>query len=288
MSCFICNDKHTRQIKSLNGYKVLECLGCGLQFLDPKPNQKALDEIYKDYYKAWGINSSEDVVSSMKRLNFKSYIYKITKYITKGKLLDIGCATGELMLVAQDKGFDVYGVEVSPYGIEKCKQLFDVNKILSKKLEMGDFPKDFFDIITLADVIEHIQEPKDFFNTIIHILKPGGILMIVTPDTSSWISKMMGSHWMQYKHEHLYYYNRKNIKRYLNKFFNELFISGSSKVLVADYCINVLSAQYNNVAVQKLMRLLKSLPGFIRFYPFKISVGEMFVLLRKRRLQVND
>lgn len=260
----------------------MECPQCGLQFLDPIPDKKALDKIYADYYKAWDIKQSGKEVSMMKTRTFQRYLGQITNFVSSGTLLDIGCATGELLAVAREMGFDVYGVEVSPEGIRRCKERFGEDRIIGKNLKPGDFPPEFFDVITLSDILEHMPDPSPFLDNIYNILKPNGILMIVTPDTSSWTRKVLGTRWLHYKEEHVYYYNSNNIFRLLSPRFHIFSLGSAYKSLTLDYCASIIKNYATSGAVKKITSVLKHLPASIGQYPLKINIGEMLVLSRKR------
>ncbi|MFQ5787352.1 MAG: class I SAM-dependent methyltransferase [Thermodesulfobacteriota bacterium] len=256
---------------------------CGLQFLDPIPDKKTLDEIYSNYYKAWDIDSSEKEVSRMKSKTFSGYLGKIATYHSSGTLLDIGCATGELLQVAQGMGFDVYGVEISPDGIRRCRETFGENKIIGANIKVGDFPCEFFDIITLSDVIEHVHEPTVFLDTLCSLLKPDGLLMIVTPDTSSWTRKIMKKRWLHYKEEHLYYYSRANIVKLFDPHLKIIMSGNAYKTLTIEYFLNILKAYSEYSVFLRILYLCKLLPSWLRLYSFKLYIGEMFILCRKNQ-----
>ncbi len=281
-SCLVCGDTNFVPLGVVDKYSLLECQQCDLQFLDPAPDEASLNEIYKDYYKAWDLKHSEKEVSLMKQETFSNYFKLITPYITSGNLLDVGCATGELMQIAQSNGFDVYGVEVSPYGVNLCREQFGEDKVIEGNLKFGDFPENFFDIITLSDVLEHIVEPLPFLDALYGILKPGGILMIVTPDTSSVVKKLMGKRWLHYKAEHIYYYNQKNLVQLLSSQYTMLLNQKAYKKLNVNYITSVICTYSKHQLWQKLVALGNSILSPVRHSNFPVYIGEMFILFRKK------
>jgi len=279
--CFICGTANSNRKGAIGKYSLLECPKCGLQFIDPVPDSDRLSAIYSDYYKAWGIDDSPEIVSVMKKGTFSGYLEKIRNHVRSGRLLDVGCATGEFMQVAQEKGFDVYGAEISPYGIKRCQELFGKDKIITSSLSKDHFPPDYFDVITLADVIEHLSEPAVFWDIIYNVLKPNGILMIVTPDTSSLFKKLMGMRWLHYKEEHIYYYSRFNIALPLSGWFEVVALNSAYKTLNLKYCLDVLRSYSKNVVTRSIIQVFDHLPNRVILYPFKINIGELFVIFRK-------
>lgn len=279
--CFICgNDKIVRKGVTKE-YSLMKCSQCGLQFISYIPYDKTISSVYSNYYKAWNLTKFQKQVSEMKMKTFQGYLAQIAPFVSSGRLLDIGCATGELLEVACRLGFDVYGVEISPQGIKRCKEIFGEKKIMGDTLKKGDFPLGFFDVITISDVFEHIQEPESFINILYDILKPNGILMITTPDTSSWSNKIMGMSWPHYKQEHIYYYNSSNINQLFSKRFEVALLNPAHKVLTFQYCFDILYAYSNNIIIRKIVFLLKYLPDIIKLRTFRMNFGEMFVVLKK-------
>lgn len=279
--CQICGCNETNRLGSVDSYILLECAKCGLQFIDPVPNHDSLNSIYSDYFKAWDIKNFQKEVSSMKLATFRRYLKQIGVNASDCKLLDVGCATGELLQAAQEAGYDVFGVEVSPYGIERCKKKFGENKISGCSLKKGDFPPEFFDVITLSDVLEHMVDPRSFLDILWTMLKPDGILMTVTPDTRSFTRRLMGMKWLHYKEEHIFYYNRSNISLLFAPKFKVLTQKTAYKNLTLNYCASVINGYINHSYKRFFTYLIQLLPFYIRHFPFPINIGEMFILCRK-------
>lgn len=263
---------------------VLRCLECKLQFQYPLPDQAVLDKIYENYYSTWNLEHSASTVSAMKNRTFKGFLERLPLPNTTdstGKLLDVGCATGELLTVARSYGFDVFGVEISPQGKTVCSDLFGEEKILGKSLEHGDFPSNYFDIVTLSDVIEHIPDPRALLNILADILKPHGLLLIVTPNSASWTQKLLGRHWPHYKPEHLYYFNSRNLALISSDHFHEIIVEKAYKVLNLNYLAGILLGYARNRTEQIIGWLLKQLPAAISQHNFKVHAGEMLIIFRK-------
>jgi 2-polyprenyl-3-methyl-5-hydroxy-6-metoxy-1,4-benzoquinol methylase len=218
----------------------------------------------------------------MKNRTFQNVLERLPQSFDSGRLLDVGCATGEMLAVANDWGFDVYGVEISPKGKELCTERFGANKILGKPLERDDFPADFFSVVTLCDVIEHIPDPVDFLATVYHILEPGGVLIVITPDTASWTHFVMGRRWPHYKTEHLHYFNRANLAKLCADHFAVLTAERAYKSLTIGYMASVINAYSHNATARISARLSSFLPYHWRTKAFKLSIGEMLMILRKR------
>ncbi|KLI40739.1 methyltransferase, partial [Brachyspira hyodysenteriae] len=135
----------------------------------------------------------------------------------KGNILDIGCSTGILLEEAKKLGFEPYGLELSEYSSSIAKQKFGNDRIHNGTIETSNFKENFFDLITMTDLLEHIQKPLEMLKTCYKILKPttsggGGYIMMTIPDTTSFTHNIMKSKWTQYKLEHLFYFNKQNME----------------------------------------------------------------------------
>ncbi len=110
-------------------------------------------------------------------------IRTVLKFKKSGKLLDVGCAFGYFVKFMKENGFDVYGIDVSEYAISRCKEIkscrnnFFVHNLKNKL----PFKKNYFDVITAFDVIEHIKEYKTAVKNLVEVLNKNGILIISTP-----------------------------------------------------------------------------------------------------------
>ncbi|MDO8537283.1 MAG: class I SAM-dependent methyltransferase [archaeon] len=108
---------------------------------------------------------------------------KVFRYKKNGKLLDVGCAEGHF-LKAFSQNFEVYGIDISNYAVQKAKNLnkkFEKNIFAHSADADWNFPEKFFDAIIINHTIEHLHDPKKCLqNAFIH-LKDNGILYIAFP-----------------------------------------------------------------------------------------------------------
>jgi 2-polyprenyl-3-methyl-5-hydroxy-6-metoxy-1,4-benzoquinol methylase len=173
--CPICKSVHTRLVWKEKQFRAYRCENCRVVFLHPLPQEPSA--IYnEDYFRRWYIR----YYSERKRYTERLFS-KIEKYTgTKGKLLDVGCGTGILMEVAKERGWKVYGQEISTFAVEYCRgKGFEV---YDKPLPELNLPENSFDLITLFDVIAHIEDPVSCISVCSKLLKPGGHLVIKTPE----------------------------------------------------------------------------------------------------------
>jgi 2-polyprenyl-3-methyl-5-hydroxy-6-metoxy-1,4-benzoquinol methylase len=176
VKCGICANE-SKLVWKDRQYKLYKCKNCETDFLHPLPLHP--EKIYdKNYFHKWYIN----YYLERKRYLIKLFS-KIEKYVKlKGKLLDVGCVIGILLEVAEEKGCEVYGQEVSSFASSySTEKGFNVHKV---SLPETKLPENYFDIITIFDVLAHLKDPLSYLKSCKKLLKPGGFIIIKTPSYS--------------------------------------------------------------------------------------------------------
>ncbi len=113
------------------------------------------------------------------------------------RMLDIGCGAGGYLVAGQNLGLKVEGVEPSDSHSTIARSLgLDVKQ---GYFIADDFPPETYDLVVLSHVIEHIYEPFEFLRGIMKVLKPGGILVVSTPNAGSTIARLSSSYWVMLK-----------------------------------------------------------------------------------------
>ncbi len=192
-------------------FKVEECKHCGVIATHPQLSSKEIEKYYPENYISYP-SAIEDERSWFRRIDRKIGVEKRCKSVImqsgkkSGKILDIGCATGIFLNGMKQHGWDCYGVEPSDFASRYAMDRFGLN-VYNGYLNDGLFEDNFFDIITLWDVFEHLPEPIETIQTISKMLKPGGLLVITTPNANSWERKIFGRYWSGWdvpRHYHIF------------------------------------------------------------------------------------
>ena len=178
-SCLVCGSK--KYIQYLTKFKIdiKLCIRCDSAFSSKMP--KNFNDVYDNKEQ---FNHHQRSYERTRRYRIKRFGHErlnlILKFKRKGKLLDVGCGNGWFLEVAK-KHFSVTGVEpnnsLSSFTSEKLKIDVYKNINLLKKNE--------YDIITLFDVIEHVNKPMEYLKRISEKLRKGGIILIYTPNRDS-------------------------------------------------------------------------------------------------------
>ena len=203
-------------------------------------------------------------------------------------LLDIGTGTGALLDVALEFGFKAIGLEPDKNFIQKKDER--ALKVVNSTLEKSDFKPNTFDVITMFDVLEHMRDLNSTLQKISSILKPGGLLVVSTPDTNSLSFKLMGKNWPHFKREHIYYFSNKNLSVLLSKYnLNSLPLpksrlggtKGGLKSLTLNYIAGYFTAFPTPILSPISHFLVHFLPKSITQLPINLPNGNMLVIAKK-------
>jgi predicted SAM-dependent methyltransferase len=101
-------------------------------------------------------------------------------------------------------GWEVNGVEPNPMASEYARNELGLN-VITGFLEDVEYPEEYFDVITLWHVLEHLSDPSRTLRRIHKLLKPDGLLVITTPNLNSFDAQIFGHCWIGYELPRHYY-----------------------------------------------------------------------------------
>jgi SAM-dependent methyltransferase len=282
--CFVCDNNSSTYLYTKGDQDLYRCSNCGLIFVWPKLDNT--ESIYGSSYFLGTNNATgyadyegdKDIIVK----NFKKYLDKIEHFLQpSGKLFDVGAATGHFIEQAKKRGWKASGIEISKSACNLC---------LSKKLivEWGNFEnympiKNDFSVLTFLDVFEHFNFPEKAILNASKMLANGGIIAINTPDTASFIFKILGEKWhLLDPPEHLNYFNSGNIKMLLKKYgFDVIFIGRVGKKFSIRYIFKTLKKFHNLSMLKKIFDYV----AVSRIGSLGISINlrdNMFIIARKK------
>ena len=287
-TCMICNQNKVVADFPFNLYQVYACGNCGFRWLDPQPTDLELSEIYSDqYFLDEGNAEITEIVNKLKLATAGLYLEQLIREISSSpnemSLLEIGCGMGDFLLDAQSRGFHVSGLEVTDHLVEFTNRRLGVSSVQKGFIETSTFQKESFDIVAFFDVIEHVRNPVDFLTRVNGLLKKSGKVYIVTPSLDSWSAKLLGKNWMEYKVEHLSYFNKKAITLLLEEMgFHKIKFQPNYKILNFDY-VNRHFIRFPVKGVSPLLNLARKLiPDKLAYLPVKLIASGIAVIAEKR------
>lgn len=172
-----------------------------------------------DYEQAyWGQTIDPDGVLRTKKEERQQYLDDIKqelKYLNAlpaGKILDVGCGLG-FLLSGLDAKFDKYGVEISKLA---SAEALNYGNIFNGTLENASYEENFFDVVILYHVIEHLDFPESVLKEIKRILKKDGKLLIGTPNFECICAKIFGDNFrMLHDKSHVSLFSHNSLKKFL-------------------------------------------------------------------------
>lgn len=222
MKCILCNIPVERYLFK-NGYWIYRCPSCHLAETDlRKDYTKFVKEFYSEgYYEGDPTRSAYSDYELDKPLivkNMEKFLSFIGTRKPAGTLLDVGCAFGYFVELAAKRGYDAYGFDPSSFAVSKARMINKPGRIKEGTIAEVAYPKASFDIITMFDVFEHLQDPIQDMKKLSSLLKPDGVIIIATGDTRSMAAKVMKRRWTFYiPPQHIFFFHRKNVVTLLAK-----------------------------------------------------------------------
>ena len=213
ISCCVCNNNHSDLFElkyQKEHFAVVICNICSLNFIPPYYRKQIKYEQYKNEAVTTEVRKGNNWVKTQRhKLRFKF----IQKFVKTGKLFDLGAGWGHFMLAGKELGYDVYGIEISeqPY-------LYCVNDLKLPVDHVDFFEMDEsrqFDIITMWDVLEHIDKAGDFLEKRSKLTQPNGYLFLQVPQIDSYFAKRHQDNWKMMGLDHVNYFGKKTITQIL-------------------------------------------------------------------------
>lgn len=225
------NGSQTLQVEAFRctspGYghhpQIVQCRQCDYVYANPRWSE---DELIAAY------TAVEDDTYVMERegreLTFRKHLRQLERMTgpANGRsLLDIGAYIGVFVDVAAQSGWDAWGVEPSDWAAATAQA--NGLHVVTGTQDAPELTGRQFDVITMWDVIEHVDDPMAEMTKAYHLLKPGGLLVMHTMDIDSLTARLMGPRWPWLMDMHLHYFSQKTMVRMLQKIGYEVVWSGA-------------------------------------------------------------
>ncbi len=253
-NCPLCGKKSFSKFLSIDdhflskeSFQLVKCSSCKFVFTNPRPRAEDLQKYYEseDYFSHSKKNKGLITVlyNAVKNYSLYKKYNLISRHKSAGKILDIGCATGEFLNYFYKKGWGTMGIEpaknprnfaINNYGLD-VKPEESIDELTAKN----------FDVITMWHVLEHVPELNKRIQQIEKLLKDDGFLLIALPNYLSWDANYYKHHWAGYDvPRHLYHFSPSTISELLRKFHFNIFEIQPMKF--DSFYVSLLSEKYKS------------------------------------------
>ncbi|HEY2379791.1 MAG TPA: class I SAM-dependent methyltransferase [Terriglobia bacterium] len=214
--CDLCGTKNPRFVLNSPGLDgpLVECVSCGFRYVGLRRSNLVFgaDSGSVTTQRVIQANESFRQLSGTEehrlgRLNAQWRLDLMQQFKSGGKLLEVGCARGDFLDVAS-KSFNVFGVEPNPDLAADSRRIAPLFEGVIERVPWKDF-----DVAASFHVIEHVDSPRRFIQAMAERLKPGGLLVIETPNIASLPFTLLKSRWRQFIPEHYFFFDPKTISR---------------------------------------------------------------------------
>jgi 2-polyprenyl-3-methyl-5-hydroxy-6-metoxy-1,4-benzoquinol methylase len=178
--CALCGSGDATHLTMKDGFEVVRCRDCSLVFVADPPTEAELARFYSadSGYHAERIAAVDTKADDLTEARGNLRI--LSRHRKSGRLLDVGCSTGQFLRVAREAGWQVSGLEYSDATARVARERHGLD-VRTGALDAQALAGRTFDVITLWDVLEHLPEPRDALLALRGALCEDGLLVVKTP-----------------------------------------------------------------------------------------------------------
>lgn len=177
-TCPVCQTPagDRRAIEARDGYSLFRCPVCDVVYSDP------MNPVDGRWYQDQVMYVVRDQFQPGRlQWNHKRFLRECPA--RGGRLLDVGCGTGEFLVAARRRGYDVTGIDFDPSAVQVARKRHSLERVYAANLE--DFGPDHgplqFDVVTVFEVLEHAASPRAFLSRLRDLIRPSGYLVLSVP-----------------------------------------------------------------------------------------------------------
>jgi 2-polyprenyl-3-methyl-5-hydroxy-6-metoxy-1,4-benzoquinol methylase len=216
----------------------------------PKPAGEELASYYEssDYISHTDASASftDKLYQTVKGIALKRKLKLINSFQTEEKkLLDVGCGTGDFLLICKNNGWNVVGVEPNKNAQELTVSKLNKESVSEIVSDIHDVSSQQFDVITLWHVLEHVPNLNSYIFKLKSLLKPNGVLVIAVPNYKSYDANYYKQFWAAYDvPRHLWHFSKKSIQLIFSEF--DMKVHNILPMKFDSYYVSLLSEKYKS------------------------------------------
>ena len=216
--CYLCSSSKLRDLFAKENFTICKCLNCELVFVRDILNEDELNVFYS-IDRDEGIKDpvyDDDFNTKNLLFYYKKMQHLIEKIVHKGRLLDIGCNSGQFLELMSKSSWEAFGIERSPKPFRKAKKIFGDNIFFGILKNYREKQK--FDVITIMDVLDHCIDPVNDLKIAYRKLRKEGVLSVKVHNIDCLLAKVTGKDFYAFLPPyHLFYFSPKTLTIAMNK-----------------------------------------------------------------------
>lgn len=266
-------------------FRLVQCPECGWIRQNPRPTADTIGYYYPSDYVNF-IGAVEDEPRRLRRWDRRYGILKrrwaVERFAPRGRLLDVGCATGLFLHEMQRAGWNTVGVEPNETAAAYARRRFDL-PVYMGTLRGAQLPSGSFDVVTFWDVLEHLHTPWQDLIEANRLLAKGGLLVIRIPNLESAGARLFGPLWLGWDlPRHLYLFPTRTLVRALTAI--GLTVEGF-RCIATSHSAFMMSLQfYLEDHLSPSSPWAQSIPKWGRTMPARLALAPLFWGISQARL----
>jgi SAM-dependent methyltransferase len=192
--CIVCAGASFARLFHRSGKWFWRCEGCTLVFVHDIYPEFAVDTAHLD---GTYVLDRMEVAGPRKLAKYDALLATLAPWRRTGRLLEVGCGQGLFLARAQERGWDVQGVEILAPVAERARERGLA--VYLGTLEEAGLPADAFDAVVMREVIEHVVDPVALLRETRRVLRPSGVAALETGNARSWSARLRGAGWAYYR-----------------------------------------------------------------------------------------
>ena len=257
--------------------QIVRCSQCDLVYINPRAPVEMIHQGYAEAVDDVYVSQAEGRLHCFRRI--AGQVSRL-KEPTGGRLLDVGAAGGFFLVAAREAGWNVEGIELSTWMSEWAREQYGL-RIRTTPLQQGMYPPGSFAVVTMFDVLEHVEDPKETVRVVRSVLEDDGLFVLSYPDWGSIFARLLKRRWWFTLSVHLFYFTRKTIAKLLEQEgFEVISMQRLYPSLQLGYLIQRL-AVYSAPLGRLLTGVTKALRLYDRSVPYYASQTLVFARVKR-------